>query len=111
MVTALGVMSREKRICYGRRGKHPLVRSLEESEHPLSLSPYEADEADEADGGPSCDLRVRGPCRCGRHSPAQTRAVSIHPADPPIASQSFTRDVRFPKRAPPHPCSLQGSLF
>ena len=38
-------------ICCERIGKRPLVKSLEESEHPRSLSPYKAD------GGTSCDLR------------------------------------------------------
>jgi hypothetical protein len=33
-------------------------------------------------------------------SPAQTRAIFFHPADPPIASQSFTRDVRFAQAHP-----------
>jgi hypothetical protein len=43
-------------------------------------------------------------CRCGSpFSPAQTRAIFFHPADPPIALQSFTRDVHFPKLTRPDP--------
>jgi hypothetical protein len=34
-------------------------------------------------------------------SPAQTRAIFFHPADPPIASQTFSRDVRFAQAYPP----------
>ena len=34
-------------------------------------------------------------------SPAQTRAIFFHPADPPIASQTFSRDVRFAQGYPP----------
>jgi len=87
MVTALGVRSREKRMCYERIGKRPLVKSLEESEHPRSLSPYEAD------GGPSCNLRgcralsLRSPLGDGETQCSKVRSDNVSDG-PSLRSQA-----------------------